>query len=327
MKTQKAKTYLIAGGAGFIGSHLCDKLISLNQKVICVDNFSTGQKTNIAQLTSNLNFQLIKADITSLHDVNNLKNLNFDFLLHLASPAGPNPESPKSYHRLWQETYLANSYGTHLLCQLAVQKKAVFLFASSSEIYGNPLKHPQNENYLGNVNPIGPRSIYDESKRLGEAITANFSRHLKMPSRIVRIFNTYGPRMNIDDGRALSLFIYQALNNQPITVYGDGKQTRSFCYIDDQVEGIIKLLESNKANALPINIGNDQEITIITLLEEIKNLLGNLPKIKFQPLPQDDPEKRKPDISLARNLLKWKPKISLKEGLVKTINYYKSTIS
>ncbi len=327
MKSQKAKTYLIAGGAGFIGSFLCERLVKEKQRVFCLDNFLTGSKKNIHHLFQEKSFTFLKLDITREKDLKKLNSLKLDYILHLASPAGPNPLSPKSYHQLWQETYLANSLGTHNLCNLASKTKAVFLFASSSEVYGNPEMEVQKENYLGHVNPIGPRAIYDEAKRLGEAITANFSRHLHLQTRIARIFNTYGPRMNIEDGRALPLFIYQILQKKPIFIYGNGKQTRSFCYIDDQVEALLKLLRCDQANALPVNLGNPQEITILQLVEKIKAITGYFPKINYLPLPEDDPEKRKPDIELAKKLLKWQPKISLEEGLNKTINYFKKSIS
>lgn len=324
MANQKAKNYLVAGGAGLIGSFVCEHLLKEGQKVVCLDNFCTGKKENVGHLAGNKDFTFLKADISSPDDLKEIFDYDFDFVLHLASPAGPNPESPKSFHQLWQETYLANSCGTHLLAKLALRNKAVFLFASSSEIYGDPKVHPQKEDYFGNVNPVGPRAIYDESKRLGEAITANFTGHLGLQTRIVRIFNTYGPRMNIEDGRALPLFVSQALNNKTITVYGDGRQTRSFCYIDDQVGGILKLLKCSKANGLPVNIGNPKEITVMKLLEEIKKLTGGLPEIKYSPLPKDDPQRRKPDISRAKELLDWEPKISLQEGLVRTIKYFRS---
>jgi len=323
MAIQKAKNYLIAGGAGFIGSFVCERLLKEGQKVVCADNLCTGKKENVGHLAGNKDFTFVRIDISSPEELKEIFDYDFDFVLHLASPAGPNPQSPKSFHQLWQETYLANSYGTHLLAKLALKNKAVFLFASSSEIYGDPKEHPQKEDYFGNVNPVGPRAIYDESKRLGEAITANFSRHLNLKTRIVRIFNTFGPRMNIDDGRALPLFVYQALNNKTITVYGNGKQTRSFCYVDDQVEGILKLLKCPKTNGLPVNIGNPKEITIMELLEQIKKLTGDLPKIEYSPLPEDDPQRRQPDISRAKELLDWEPKVSLQEGLKKTVEYFK----
>lgn len=324
MKSQKAKTYLVAGGAGFIGSSLCEHLLEKGSQIICVDNLSTGFKKNIQPMISNKLFKFIELDIIDKKQLKKLPEVKIDYVIHLASPAGPNPLSPKSYHKLWQETYLANSIGTHNLCQLAEKNGAIFLFASSSEVYGNPKIQIQNENYYGHVNPVGPRAIYDEAKRIGEAITANFTRHLHLQTRIVRIFNTYGPKMNIEDGRALPLFIYQALNNKPIIIYGNGKQTRSFCYIDDQIKGLVKLLDCKKANALPVNIGNPQEITILDLLAEIKKILGSLPPIKYLPLPEDDPERRKPDISRAEKLFGWQPKVSLKEGLTRIINYFKN---
>ncbi len=322
MKKQKAKSYLITGGAGFIGSFLCQKLVNKGEKVVCLDNLCTGSKKNIKYLLKEKNFTFIKANVYSQKELGKVSNFPFDFILHLASPAGPNPQSPKSYHQLWQETYLVNSLGTHLLCQLAEKRKAVFLFASSSEVYGNPKVHPQKENYFGNVNPNGPRAIYDEGKRLGEAIVSNFTRHKNLKTRIVRIFNTYGPRMNVDDGRVLSLFVYQILNKKEVTIHGDGQQTRSFCYIDDQVEGILKLLYCKKANGLPVNIGNPQEITILKLLEKIKKLTKLTPKIKYAPLPKDDPKRRKPDISRAKKLLGWQPKIGLEKGLRRTVKYF-----
>jgi dTDP-glucose 4,6-dehydratase len=323
MGCQKAKSYLVTGGAGFIGSFICDKLISNNQITTCVDNFSTGREENIKHLLGKDNFTFIKADITSPASLEKIDSKKFDYILHLASPAGPNPESPKSYHRLWQETYLANSLGTHLLCQLAKKNKAILLFASSSEIYGDPQVHPQQEDYFGHVNPIGPRAVYDESKRLGEAIVANFTRHTNLETRIVRIFNTYGPRMDIKDGRALPLFIYKTLIKESIVVYGDGNQTRSFCYIDDEVEGILKLLDCRQANALPVNIGNPNEITILQLLDKIKKIAGYLPKIIYKDLPENDPQRRRPDIKRAEKLLNWKPKIDLDEGLKRTFDYFK----
>lgn len=317
--------YLVSGGAGFIGSHLCEKLLNYG-KVVCVDNLCTGSMENIASVQKNPDFTFIKADVIKEADYSQIPDLKYDYVLHLASPAGPNPQSPKSYHVLWQETYLVNSLGTHLLAKLAQKNNAVFLFASSSEIYGDPKVHPQIESYHGDVNPTGPRSIYDEGKRLGEAITANFTGHLGLSTRIVRIFNTYGPRMNIDDGRALPLFINQVLTKKQITIYGDGLQTRSFCYVDDLVDGLIKILDCSEANSLPINLGNPNEITLLELLENIKKISGNLPEIKYFDLPQDDPHRRRPDINLAKKLLDWEPKVSLSEGLQKTFNYYQAKI-
>ncbi|MEK7111361.1 MAG: GDP-mannose 4,6-dehydratase, partial [Patescibacteria group bacterium] len=234
----------------------------------------------------------------------------------------PNPTSPKSYHALPVETYLVNSIGTHYLLELAKKYNSVFLFASTSEVYGDPEVHPQPETYWGHVNPTGPRAIYDESKRLGEAICAVWSRKFGVQTRIARIFNTYGPRMNPDDGRAIPLFIQSAINNQPLTIHGDGHQTRSFCYVDDQVNGLLKLLRSN-LNADPVNIGNPTELTIKQLVETIISATNSKSTIQYGSLPEDDPERRRPDISKAKKLLNWEPKVGLEEGLKKTIEYFK----
>lgn len=320
------KTYLVTGGAGFIGSFICERLLSEGNKVVCVDNLITGQKRNIEQLLSNPNLQLVNADVTKgSHPFWKDEILLFPglkFILHLASPAGPNPTSPKSYHALSQETYLVNSIGTHNLLQLAKQTGATFLFASTSEVYGDPEVHPQIETYRGSVNPIGPRAIYDESKRLGEAICADWSRKQGTQTRIARIFNTYGPRMNPDDGRVIPLFIQAALKNQPLIIHGDGHQTRSFCYVDDQVNGLLKLLDSN-LNFDPVNIGNPDEITISELAQTIIRLTDSKSTIQYNKLPEDDPEHRCPDITKAKEKLNWEPKVNLEEGLLKTIEYFK----
>jgi len=318
------QTYLITGGAGFIGSFICEKLLAENNRVICVDNFITGQQKNIEHLLPNPNFTLIEADVTKSDWPLSLSPypLALNFILHLASPAGPNPTSPKSYHALPIETYLANSVGTHYLLELAKKHNAVFLFASTSEIYGDPEIHPQPETYWGHVNPIGPRAIYDESKRLGEAICSTWSRKFGVQTRIARIFNTYGPRMNPDDGRAIPLFIQLAITHQPLTIHGEGHQTRSFCYVDDQVDGLLRLLRSD-LNADPINIGNPTELTIKQLVETIIQATNSNSVIKYGKLPEDDPERRRPDISKAKELLNWSPKIQLEEGLKKTIEYFK----
>lgn len=320
------KTYLIAGGGGFIGSFICEKLLAEGNQVLCVDNLLTGQKRNIEHLLSNPNFKFIEADVTKgSHPFWKDEILLFpklDFILHLASPAGPNPASLKSYHALSQETYLVNSIGTHNLLKLAKETKAVFLFASTSEVYGDPEVHPQVETYHGNVNPIGPRAIYDESKRLGEAICADWSRKQEVQTRIARIFNTYGPRMNPEDGRVIPLFILSALKNQPLIIHGDGHQTRSFCYVDDEVDGLLKLLHSD-LNADPVNIGNPSEITISELAQIIIRLTNSKSIIQFNKLPEDDPERRCPDIAKAKEKLGWEPKITLEEGLLKTISYFK----
>lgn len=318
------KTYLIAGGAGFIGSFMCERLLAQNGHVVCVDNFVTGQKRNIEHLLSNKNFMLVEADIskpgwTSILDS---YSLTLDYILHFASPAGPNPGSPKSYHALPIETYLVNSIGTHYLLELAKKHNATLLFASTSEVYGNPEVHPQPETYWGHVNPIGPRAIYDESKRLGEAICAAWSRKFGIQTRIGRIFNTYGPRMNPEDGRVIPLFIQSALNNQPLIIHGDGHQTRSFCFIDDEIEGLINLLYS-PLNADPVNIGNPNEFTIKDLAQMVVKLTNSSSTIEFASLPEDDPERRRPDISKATLKLNWTPKVSLEEGLQKTIAFFR----
>ena len=318
-------TYLVAGGGGFIGSFVCEKLLAENNQVICVDNFITGQRRNIEHLLPNPNFTLIESDVSKpdwFESTLNVQRSTLDFILHLASPAGPNPTSPKSYHALPVETYLVNSIGTHYLLELAKKYNSVFLFASTSEVYGDPEVHPQPETYWGHVNPTGPRAIYDESKRLGEAICAVWSRKFGVQTRIARIFNTYGPRMNPDDGRAIPLFIQSAINNQPLTIHGDGHQTRSFCYVDDQVNGLLKLLRSN-LNADPVNIGNPTELTIKQLVETIISATNSKSTIQYGSLPEDDPERRRPDISKAKKLLNWEPKVGLEEGLKKTIEYFK----
>lgn len=322
--------YLITGGAGFIGSFVCERLLAEGHKVICIDNFLTGQHKNIEHLLTNPNFSLIESDVTMEGSMegsepSNWKVLNLpklELIIHLASPAGPNPQSPKSYHALPIETYLVNSIGTHYLLELAKKHNAVFLFASTSEVYGDPEVHPQPETYWGRVNPLGPRAIYDESKRLGEAICATWSRKFGVQTRIARIFNTYGPRMNPDDGRVIPLFIQSAINNQSLTIHGDGHQTRSFCYVDDQVDGLLKLLHSD-LNANPVNIGNPTELTIKELANIIIHLTGSKSAIQYNKLPEDDPERRRPDISKAKKLLGWEPKVDLEEGLLKTIAYFR----
>lgn len=321
------KTYLVTGGAGFIGSFVCERLLEEHHRVICVDNFLTGQRENIAHFLSNKNFSLIEADVSrsEVYETSSQKFTklpNIDYILHLASPAGPNPKSPRSYHALPVETYLANSVGTHYLLKLAKQHNATMLFASTSEIYGDPEVHPQVESYRGNVNPIGPRAVYDESKRLGEAMCALWSRKFGIQTRIARIFNTYGPRMNPEDGRAIPLFILAALRNHPLIIHGDGHQTRSFCYIDDQVGGLLALLRSD-LNADPVNIGNPVELTIKELAETIIRLTRSKSKIQYDKLPEDDPERRRPDITKAREKLAWNPKVGLEDGLKRTIEYFK----
>ena len=307
------KRILITGAAGFLGSHLCDRFIKENYHVIGMDNLITGDLKNIAHL-----FKLREFDFYH-HDVSKFVHVpgKIDYVLHFASPA-----SPIDYLKIPIQTLKVGSLGTHNLLGFALAKKARILVASTSEVYGDPLVHPQNEDYWGNVNPIGPRGVYDEAKRFQEAITMAYHTYHKLETRIVRIFNTYGPRMRLNDGRALPAFIGQALRGEDITVFGDGSQTRSFCYVDDLVEGIYRLLLSDYA--YPVNIGNPVEITIKQFAEEIIQLTGTHQKIVYKPLPQDDPKQRQPDITRARQILGWEPKISREEGLKKTYDYFKS---
>ena len=309
-------TVVITGGAGFLGSHLCDKFIAEDFKVICIDNLLTGNADNIAHLAGNENFKFIKHDITNYIFIAG----KVDYILHFASPA-----SPIDYLKLPIQTLKVGSLGTHKVLGLAKEKKARMLLASTSEIYGDPDVNPQNEDYWGNVNPIGPRGVYDEAKRFAEAITMAYHRYHKLDTRIVRIFNTYGPRMRLDDGRALPAFVGQALRGQDLTVFGDGSQTRSFCYVSDLIEGIFKLLLSNEVD--PINIGNPSEITIKQFAEEVIRLTGSKSKITYQPLPEDDPKVRQPDISKASKILGWSPKIGREEGLRITIDYFKKRLN
>lgn len=315
------KTVLITGGAGFIGSYLCQQFLEQNYRVICVDNFITGQKKNIITFINKPNFQLIEEDICRPSFYQKIAPFKLSYILHFASPAGPNPHSSKSYLKFPVETYLVNSYATHLLLELAKKNNADFVFASTSEVYGNPLKHPQKENYFGNVNTLGPRSCYDESKRFGEMAAFTFGKLNKINAKIVRIFNTYGPRMNPDDGRVIPRFIIQALKNKPISIYGDGKQTRCFCFINDLIEGILKIVLQAKSYTV-YNLGNDKEITINKLAKIIINLTQSQSKIILNPLPQDDPERRKPDLTKITKDLGWRPKTSLEKGLKKTIAFF-----
>jgi len=317
------QTVLVAGGAGFIGTHLCKSLLSDGYRVICVDNLITGDKNNLSELLTNQNFSSIEQDI--------IKPLNIDeqidFIFHLASPASPNKKSPRSYINYPIETLLVNSQGTHLLLELAKQKESKFLFTSTSEIYGDPLVSPQKEDYFGNVNPNGVRSVYDESKRFGEAITMAYLRKFNLDVRIIRIFNTYGPLMQKNDGRVVSNFINQAINNQPLTIYGDGKHTRSFCFVDDMVGGIEAAMFTADTKGEVINLGNPDEKTIADLAELIKKITGATSKItNAEECPEDDPKSRKPDIEKAKRLLHWEPKVSIEEGLGKTIQYFKKII-
>jgi len=309
------KTAVVTGGAGFLGSHLCDKLIDANFKVICIDNLITGNTDNIAHLAGDKNFSFIN------HDVTNYIFLpgNIDYILHFASPA-----SPIDYLQLPIQTLKVGSLGTHKVLGLAKEKKATFLLASTSEVYGDPEIHPQSESYWGNVNPIGPRGVYDEAKRFAEALTMAYHRYHNVDTRIVRIFNTFGPRMRPNDGRALPTFIGQALKGDDISVFGEGKQTRSFCYVSDLIEGIYKLLLSDEVE--PVNIGNPDEIKVIQLAEEIIELTGSKSKIKFHDLPIDDPKVRQPDINKAKDILQWQPLVDRKAGLQSTIEYLSKVI-
>ena len=307
------KTALITGGAGFIGSQLCDFLIDKGFKVLCVDNLVTGNKKNIEHLDNNKNFKFINHDISKPIKINE----NLDYVLHFASPA-----SPIDYQKIPIQTLKVGSLGTHNTLGLALAKKSKYMLASTSEVYGDPKINPQPESYLGNVNPIGPRGCYDESKRFAEALIMAYHRIHHVDIRIVRIFNTYGPRMRKDDGRVVPNFINQTLKNEPLTVYGDGKQTRSFCYISDLIEGVYKLMVSNVND--PINLGNPEEHSISEFAEIIKKLTNSNSKIIFEKLPVDDPHVRCPDISKARKDLGWEPKIRLKEGLTRTIDWFRN---
>ncbi len=306
---------VITGGAGFIGSHLCDRFIAEGDEVICLDNLITGNLDNIAHLFGHPKFKFIKYDVTEFLYVPG----DVDYILHFASPA-----SPIDYVKYPIQTLKVGALGTHKALGLAKAKDARFLLASTSEVYGDPLVHPQHEEYWGNVNPIGIRGVYDEAKRFAEAMTMAYHRYHGLDTRIVRIFNTYGPRMRIDDGRAIPTFMTQALKGEDITVFGDGKQTRSICYIDDLVEGIFKLLMSNYV--YPINLGNPDEVTMLELAMEIKELAGSKSRIVFKPLPPDDPKVRRPDITKAREILGWEPKVSRRDGLKMTLEYFKEKL-
>jgi len=306
----------VTGGAGFLGSHLCDLLIAKGWDVVCLDNLITGSRSNVAHLASNHHFTFVDQDVSEPYDVTGA----VDAVLNFASPA-----SPPDYLKHPIETMKVGSFGTYYALELARAKKARFLQASTSECYGDPEISPQTESYWGRVNPVGPRSVYDEAKRFGEALTMAYYRRHGVDTRIVRIFNTYGPRMRLNDGRALPNFLYQALAGQPITVYGDGKQTRSFCYVSDLIEGIYRLLESNEHE--PVNIGNPSEITILEFAERIRALVGSSTPIIFEPLPQDDPKQRCPDLAKARRLLNWEPKVKLADGLQVTYEYFRPQVA
>ncbi len=301
-------TCLVTGGAGFLGSHLCDELLARGNRVICVDNLETGSLANIAHIRDPERFEFLHVDITAPYFVEE----PVDFVYHFASPA-----SPIDYLRLPLHTLKVGSYGTHHTLGLAKAKRARFLMASTSEVYGDPLEHPQSESYWGHVNPIGPRGVYDEAKRYAEALTMAYHRQQGVDTAIVRIFNTYGARMRPHDGRAIPTFLRQALANRPITVFGDGSQTRSFCYVSDLIRGIIALAESG--HHYPVNIGNPDEFTLLELAEVIKELTCSTAEIVYEALPEDDPKQRKPNIQLASELLGWAPEVQLRDGLARTI--------
>jgi dTDP-glucose 4,6-dehydratase len=315
MTQARKKRILITGGAGFLGSHLTDRALKDGMQVIVMDNLLTGDLSNIEHHFGNPDFQFVHQDVTEYIHVPG----ELDYILHFASPA-----SPKDYLNLPIQTLKVGSLGTHKVLGLAKAKGARMLIASTSEVYGDPLVHPQEEEYWGNVNPIGYRGVYDEAKRFMEAMTMAYHRYHGVETRIVRIFNTYGPRMRLDDGRALPAFVGQALRGEDITVFGDGSQTRSFCYVEDEVDGIYRLLFSDYA--YPVNIGNPDEVTILEFAQEIIALTGTESKIIFQPLPEDDPKVRQPNIDLAKKLLGWEPRIPRHEGLKTTIDFFKNKI-
>ncbi|MBW1825020.1 MAG: SDR family oxidoreductase [Deltaproteobacteria bacterium] len=307
---------LITGGAGFLGSHLCDRLLKEEHEVICMDNLSTGSMDNISHLMGDERFQFIHYNVTEYIYVEG----PLDHIVHFASPA-----SPIDYLEMPIQTLKVGSLGTHKALGLTKQKKARFLIASTSEVYGDPLVHPQPENYYGNVNPIGPRGVYDEAKRFAEAITMAYHRYHGIDTRIARIFNTYGPRMRMNDGRVVPSLLCQALKGEDLTVFGDGTQTRSFCYVSDLIEGIYRLLMSDEVN--PVNVGNPIEMNVLEFAQEVLRITGSKSKIVFKPLPQDDPKVRQPDITKIKQVLNWEPKVSLKDGLKETILYFKKKLN
>ncbi len=306
---------VVTGGAGFLGSHLCDRLISEGHAVTCIDNLITGDSNNIAHLIGKPGFVFLQYDVTNFVHVPG----DVDYVWHFASPA-----SPIDYLKLPIQTLKVGSLGTHKTLGLAKAKGARYLIASTSETYGDPLVHPQKETYWGNVNPVGPRGVYDEAKRFAEAMTMAYHRYHKLETRIVRIFNTYGERMRVEDGRAIPAFMSQALRGEDVTVFGDGSQTRSVCYVSDLIDGIYRLMMSDQPN--PVNIGNPDEVTMLQLAEEIVALTGSKSKIVFRPLPQDDPKVRQPDITKAKELLSWSPKVDRKDGLRRTMQYFKQKL-
>ena len=314
--TSREVISVVTGGAGFLGSHLCERLLVENHRVVCIDNLITGDMVNIVELLGHDRFQFIKRDVTEYISVDGpVHNV-----LHFASPA-----SPIDYLHLPIQTLKVGSLGTHKALGLAKAKNARFLLASTSEVYGDPLVHPQHESYWGNVNPIGYRGVYDEAKRFAEAMTMAYHRYHGVDTRIVRIFNTYGPRMRINDGRAIPAFMTQAIRGEDVTVFGNGTQTRSVCYVDDLIEGIYRLLQAEIVE--PVNIGNPDEIPILQLAEEIIEIAGSRSKIVFKPLPEDDPKIRQPDISKAKLLLNWEPRVDRTEGLVRTLAYFRQKLA
>jgi dTDP-glucose 4,6-dehydratase len=310
------QTTLVAGGAGFLGSHMCERLVHDGHRVVCVDNESTGNRANLTALAGNPRFRFLKHDVTTPLTIEE----PLDSVLDFACPA-----SPKDYLRLPIPTMKAGAFGTYNLLELALAKGSVFLITSTSEVYGDPQVNPQTEEYWGYVNPIGPRSVYDEAKRYSEALTAAYQREYGLEVRIARIFNTYGPRMRPHDGRAVSTFCWQALRHEPLTIYGDGSQTRSFCYVDDLIEGLCRLL--NSAETGPINLGNPDEITVLALAKEIVALGNSRSPLTFELLPTDDPRIRRPDITRAKQYLDWQPKISRTEGLTKTLAHFRDVLA
>jgi len=305
---------LVTGGAGFLGSHLCEALLAEGHGVVCADNFITGSRDNVAHLATEPGFELLERDVCFPFDPGPI-----EYIFHFASPA-----SPVDYLQHGIETLQVGSLGTMRCLELARQYRAPFLLASTSECYGDPLEHPQKETYWGHVNPIGPRSVYDESKRFAEALTMAFHRYHQVDTRIVRIFNTYGPRLQINDGRVISNFMKQALRGEDLTVYGNGQQTRSFCYVSDEIAGILALAKSSEHE--PVNIGNPDEFTILQCANLVLQVTGSTSRIRFEPLPQDDPRQRRPDITRARQLLGWQPKINLREGLQRSLEYFRSAV-
>jgi dTDP-glucose 4,6-dehydratase len=310
-----SKRALVTGGAGFLGSHLCDALLAEGWSVVVVDNLLTGRLSNLAHLRSEPNFEFVEKDICTPFDVGKV-----DYVFHFASPA-----SPVDYHAHGIETLKVGSLGTFHALEVARRYDAKYLVSSTSECYGDPLEHPQKETYWGHVNPIGPRSVYDEAKRFTEAATTAYRRYHKVDTRIVRIFNTYGPRMQLNDGRVIPNFMKQAIRGEDLTVYGDGHQTRSFCYVSDEIEGFLRLAKSDEH--LPVNIGNPNEFTMLECAHLVLKVVGSQSRIRHEPLPQDDPKQRRPDITKARQLLGWEPKIDLETGLGFSLDYFRNAVA